>query len=98
MAARAPASILPPGLVQRGLTRLQAAVYVGSPVEQFDRLVAHGLYPQAMPSGAWDLKALDAALDRLSGLVEPAPRDLEGLARSRIHEVGPQIRHRPAKR
>lgn len=65
---------LPPGLVPRGLDRVQAAAYVGcKSVEAFDDWRRRGIVPGPMPgTKVWDRKALDAALDRISGLAAPA--------------------------
>lgn len=62
--------VLPPSLPPRGLTKEQAAAYCGceSP-EAFADWVRRGLVPKAMAgTHRWDRKALDRALDRLSGL------------------------------
>jgi predicted DNA-binding transcriptional regulator AlpA len=65
----------------RGLNRDQAARYVGLSVSCFKRLVAEGLLPPALHFGrrrVWDLRALDDALDRMSGLnaaAQPVVRD-----------------------
>lgn len=63
-------------LVKRMLTKQEAADYCGcNTLAAFDRWVQKGLIPKAMPgTNRWDLKALDSALDRASGLVtESAP-------------------------
>jgi hypothetical protein len=62
--------MLPPNLPPRGLTREQAAEYVGcETVSAFSDWVRRGLVPGPMKgTQRWDRKALDAALDRLSGL------------------------------
>ena len=58
-------------LTKRGLTKQEAAEYVGcNSLPAFDRWVQKGLIPRALPgTNRWDRKALDAALDRASGLV-----------------------------
>lgn len=69
-----PAALLPP----RFLSRAEAAAYVGVGETTFDEEVAAGLWPAPLRRGAkgarltWDRAALDAAADRLSGLVRPA--------------------------
>ena len=57
------------GLPPRGLSRLQAAAYVGVGVVHFDRLVATGQMPRAVHMGervVWDRQQLDAAFDAMS--------------------------------
>jgi hypothetical protein len=64
---------LPAGVSPRGLAHEQAAAYCDLSVSTFDLQVARGLLPPALPFCAhrkvWDIKALDDALDRLSGRV-----------------------------
>ncbi|MFH6783041.1 MULTISPECIES: hypothetical protein [Methylobacterium] len=64
---------LPIGMLPRGLTREQAAEYCGcETVEAFDAWVRRKIVPPAMPgTRRWDRKAIDRALDRLSGLLAP---------------------------
>jgi excisionase family DNA binding protein len=53
---------------RRGLSREEAAVYVGVSPSFFDDLVADGRLPKAAPIGSrkiWDLKKLDRAADTL---------------------------------
>lgn len=66
---KAGARILPASLPPRGLTREQAAAYCGcETLESFGNWVRRGLVPGPMKgTHRWDRKALDAALDRLSG-------------------------------
>jgi excisionase family DNA binding protein len=55
----------------RGLNRDQAARYVGLSLTTFLRLVAEGYLPAALHFGrrrVWDRRALDEALDHLSGI------------------------------
>lgn len=60
---------LPPGLVPRGLTLDQAAAYCGLDPEGFRGWQRRGLVPGPMPgTHRYDRRALDRALDRLSGL------------------------------
>lgn len=68
-----PDTTLPRGLVPRGLTKDQAAAYVGcATVRTFEAWVSRGLMPPAMPSTLrWDKRALDLAMDRLSGIATP---------------------------
>jgi hypothetical protein len=60
----------------KGLPRLQteaqAAATIGIEVATFRHLVACGRLPKAIPAlDLYDLKAIDAALDRLSGIGTP---------------------------
>lgn len=72
-------SILPPNLPPRGLTKGQAAAYLGfATVRAFVAQIARGVFPPAMPgTRVWDRNALDAAMDRLSGLSRPAANNAE---------------------
>ncbi|WP_316190546.1 hypothetical protein [Bradyrhizobium sp. SZCCHNS2096] len=65
---RARADVLPISLPPRGLSREQAAAYIGVSPSTFDKLVTEG----AMPSPkrlrgrlVWDRKRLDACFDAL---------------------------------
>lgn len=54
---------------RRGLSRLEAASYVGVGATMFDAMVADGRMPKPIRIGGrviWDLRALDVAFDRLS--------------------------------
>lgn len=62
---------LPPNIPKRGLSRSEAAEYVGLSVGSFDAQVNIGNLPQPIAFGkrlVWDRAALDHALDILSGL------------------------------
>jgi hypothetical protein len=54
----------------RGLSKAQAAAYVGCrTVSSFSDWIRRGIMPGPIPgTDRWDIRALDAALDRLSGL------------------------------
>lgn len=55
---------------RRGLSRQEAARYVGISTPKFDELVREGQMPQPFRIGSrviWDLRKLDAAFDVLSG-------------------------------
>lgn len=55
---------------QRGLSRPDAAAYCGLTPAAFDDWVRRGLVPPAIPgTHRWDRKAIDAALDKASGLL-----------------------------
>ena len=55
----------------RCLTKQEAAIYCGcKTLSSFDQWRAKGIIPPPIPgTNRWDRKALDAALDRASGLV-----------------------------
>lgn len=58
----------------RGLDREQAAQYIGLSRAAFARLVEEDILPDALPFGrrrVWDRRALDKALDHLSGIEKP---------------------------
>lgn len=89
---------LPPSIPPRGLTPDQAAMYVGYSAKVFSELVRQGLLPGAMPGGNYDRAAIDAALDRLSGLARPSPADQAAEARRRIpRESDREVRHASGK-
>src|SRR5262249_35766475 len=65
---RAECSLLPPFCMPRGLSRVQAAAYVGISPTLFDRAVHQGKMPK--PFGLygrvlWDIRKLDAAITAL---------------------------------
>jgi predicted DNA-binding transcriptional regulator AlpA len=67
---------LHPNLTPRGLSREEAAAYVGIGATLFDRLIADGLMPKPkMLAGrkVWDIRALDRAFDALPGEMERNP-------------------------
>lgn len=54
---------------RRGLSRLEAASYVGVGATMFDGMVNKGQMPKPIRMGGrvlWDIRALDVAFDRLS--------------------------------
>jgi hypothetical protein len=57
-------------LAPRGLSREQAAAYAGcGSLSTFSNWIRRGIMPDPIPgTHKWDKKAIDAALDRLSGL------------------------------
>lgn len=60
----------------RLLTKEQAAAYCGYCANAFGRHVSEGNLPPAIPgTHRWDRKALDAAIDKLSGLEATMPSD-----------------------
>lgn len=61
---------VPPAIVPRILTRGTAAAYCSIKPGTFDHWVSLGRLPKPLPgTKRWDRLAIDAALDRLSGLV-----------------------------
>ncbi|SFN80855.1 hypothetical protein SAMN04488056_10283 [Cohaesibacter marisflavi] len=62
-------TILPMNIPKRGLNEKEAAEYCGLSASAFTRLVGKFVIPGPIPeTRRWDRCALDAALDRLSGL------------------------------
>ena len=67
-------------LPRRGLSREEAAAYAGcESLSTFSDWVRRGIMPGPIPgTHTWDRKAIDACLDRLSGLqatTTPSPFD-----------------------
>ncbi len=61
-------SALPPNLAPRGVSREEAAAYIGISPTKFDELVESGSMPPPKHIGTrriWDVRALDSAFDRL---------------------------------
>ncbi|CCE08066.1 conserved hypothetical protein [Bradyrhizobium sp. STM 3843] len=59
---------LPPSLPPRGLSRVQAAAYIGVSASTFDKLVDDGYMPgpkKIKGRVIWDLKAVDRAFEEL---------------------------------
>jgi hypothetical protein len=53
----------------RGLSKERAAAYLDMKPSGFDRLVREGIIPGPIPgTRRWDKRAIDAALDKRSGL------------------------------
>ena len=74
-AIRARPSLLPASLPPRGLSRAQAAEYVGLGTTKFDALVAAGHMPQPARIGGrnvWDRVKLDEAFAALVEAAEEA--------------------------
>lgn len=60
--------VLPRSLAPRGLSRVEAAAYVGVGVTKFEEMVSDGRMPPAKRIDGrrvWDLKRLDAAFEAL---------------------------------
>ncbi|HEY5306095.1 MAG TPA: hypothetical protein VIJ52_05430 [Pseudolabrys sp.] len=65
---RKPADVLPPSLAPRGLSRVQAAAYIGIGASLFDQLVKDGRMPPAKRINGrtiWDRRRLDVAFEAL---------------------------------
>jgi hypothetical protein len=59
--------------LRRLATETAAAEAIGLELSTFRHLVACGRLPKPLPEvGLYDLKAIDAALDRMSGIGTPA--------------------------
>lgn len=77
-----------------GLSRSEAAAYVGVSSVAFDALVASGLMPPPLPLGirrrVWNVRALDFALDKLAGIersIQPEVVKSEQEAPNRLLEM-----------
>jgi predicted DNA-binding transcriptional regulator AlpA len=65
------------GIGQRLVSRDQAASYCGLSVSTFSNWVKIGRLPSALSgTSRWDLKAIDLALDSLSGLLRTQTPDV----------------------
>ena len=61
-------NVLPAGVMPRGLSRVQAAAYVGVSPATFDRMIKDGLMPKPVriySRTVWDIRKLDAAFAAL---------------------------------
>lgn len=68
MNAPARHAALPPTLAPRGLSRVEAAAYIGVAGTKFDEMVADGRMPQPKlidSRRVWDVRALDRSFDAL---------------------------------
>jgi len=77
---RRPSSILPDSLPPVGISREQAAAYIGVSATLFDRLINEGIMPDArMLHGrlVWDVTEVAAAFRAIPHRSEPA-RPLDG--------------------
>jgi hypothetical protein len=60
-------------MTPRGISRYEAAHYVGVTLATFSKWVASGTLPTPIPNTRrWDRKAIDLALDKASGIAHPA--------------------------
>jgi hypothetical protein len=62
-------AVIPIAVPRRGLSRIEAAMYIGISPTKFDELVADGRMPAPVRIDCrkvWDIRHLDLAFDRLS--------------------------------
>jgi predicted DNA-binding transcriptional regulator AlpA len=79
MSVRALSDVRP--VPRRGLSRDEAAMYVGISPTKFDELVADGRMPGPVKIDSrkvWDIRRLDLAFDALS-MENPAPNSWDGV-------------------
>lgn len=88
--ATAPSSTDQLKISPRLLSRPQAATYLALSVAAFDDWVRRGLVPGALPgTHRWDRQAIDAALDRASGLTIPITNETDYAAWKKAHAGSP---------
>jgi predicted DNA-binding transcriptional regulator AlpA len=69
-------------LPRRGLSREEAAMYIGVSAAKFDELVVEGRMPGPVRIDArkvWDIRSLDLAFDALPKEDDPTPNSWEGV-------------------
>jgi hypothetical protein len=65
---------LPPGIITRGLSRVEAAVLTGLSPTGYDKARREGKYPgPTLPGGKYDCELIWKAMDRASGLEDNEP-------------------------
>jgi predicted DNA-binding transcriptional regulator AlpA len=82
MAARAPISFLLPSLAPRGLSRVQAAEYIGVGATKFDEMVADGRMPKPKRIDGrtvWDRVKVDERFAALEEDAAAAANEWDGL-------------------
>ncbi|QAY95091.1 hypothetical protein CWB41_04575 [Methylovirgula ligni] len=57
----------------RLMTKTQAAAYCGVTLPTFGKWVEKGFIPKALPMRKWDRHAIDAAIDKMSGISNSPP-------------------------
>lgn len=73
-------NVLPAGVMPRGLSRVQAAAYIGVSPAMFDRMIKDRLMPKPVrvySRTIWDIRKLDAAfgaLDTEDAVDDPCSR------------------------
>jgi hypothetical protein len=71
-------------VTSRGLTRREAAAFVGLPLATFDKARRDGKYPgPTLPGRRYDRVALEQAMDRMSGTEGRADNALDEWRRQR---------------
>jgi hypothetical protein len=71
-------AVLPPTLAPRGLSRVEAAAYIGVSAGKFDEMVGDGRMPDPKlidSRKVWDRKALDNAFEALPSKEAANPWD-----------------------
>ncbi|MFK4492839.1 hypothetical protein [Bradyrhizobium sp. USDA 336] len=88
----------------RGMSKEQAAAYAGcESLSAINEWVRRGIMPRAIPgTRKWDKKAIDVALDRLSGLqpkieAQLAPYDAWKASQNASAAEGDQLVHKKAR-
>ncbi|MEW6450058.1 MAG: hypothetical protein AB1490_05380 [Pseudomonadota bacterium] len=77
-------------ILPRLLTRPQAAAYLALTVAAFDDWIRRGLIQGPLPgTHRWDRKAIDAALDRASGLTPITTNESDYAAWKEAHAGSP---------
>jgi hypothetical protein len=80
MSARGLSDVRP--VPRRGLSRDEAAMYIGISPTKFDELVEAGRMPGPVKIGhrkVWDIRRLDVAFDALSSEDDAAPNSWDGV-------------------
>lgn len=81
--------MLPPQLRPRGLTRGGAAAYAGISPTQFDQARKNGKYPNpTLPGERYDLRALEIAMNKLSGIEECEANALDAWRKKKTNDRG----------
>ncbi len=86
-------------MMPRLLDREKAAAYCGLKLRRFLARVNTGEFPPPIRFGQdklWDVRAIDLAINRLSGLASPDQGEAEALRA--IHAGKDAVRHRQARR
>ena len=76
--SQASAQSLKPAAPRRGLSRTEAAQFIGISTSMFDSMIKDNTMPTPIRIGSrtvWDIKALDEAFDRLKAPVAVNPWD-----------------------
>jgi hypothetical protein len=89
-------------ITPRGMSKKDAATYAGcDTLSSFNDWVRRGIMPGPIPgTQKWDRKAIDASLDRLSGLeprIAPSAYDQWKAAQHADQPERPQLVHQKAR-